>query len=190
MQHLFNLPHRMRCILVQLILYQISERNFRCREGNRRLVKSYFWTLRAYVPLFSLRMKPATRVSLRMTKDEASPDSYVGLIKYNVIDLYCKSRKETHRLSSAAFLSDFSVISFHTLKDKHQKTKKQRLELIRCKEIHSTFHTINYLQFKTSSQVFFDLTCRAWWANRSCPSLQGNIYNTFKQKTTNRDSRG
>lgn len=51
-----------------------------------------------------------------MKKDEASPDSYVGLIKYNVIDLYSKSRKETHRLSSAAFLSYFSVISFHTLK--------------------------------------------------------------------------
>lgn len=98
-----------------------SERNFGYRKRNKWLVVSYFWTFGASVPLFSLRMNPTTRISLRTKKNdeekhEASPDRYVGLIKYSVNVLHSKSRKETHRLSSAAFLSYFSVTSFHTLK--------------------------------------------------------------------------
>lgn len=72
-------------------------------------------------------------------------------------NLHWKSRKETHRFSSAAFLPYFSVISFRTLKIGGKKT-----ELIRCKEIHSTLSNISQTKLPSaqdfqSSIPWYDL---------------------------------
>lgn len=77
---------------------------------------------------------------------EASPDSYVGLIKYKVTDLRRKSRKETHRLSSATFLSYFSVVTFHTLK----VWKNWGSEPISCKDVHSTLPNISHIKLPSA----------------------------------------